>query len=286
MNKVFPEDNMKKEKWELDARKLTVSKLIRFGGSHRCTKVELIEIRVKEREGMHSDSGDTHEDPKLPPIPPLAGPAPGAIPEKLYYYKKVTRTSKWRIPDEVKNVKKDATITKIGGATPLDEKTVELRPFVNESKVEAKSAFKTLLESANIGSDCTWDQAMRAVINDQRYGALKSLCERKQAFNEASSQWQKVQDRLETDKRCSRLEKIDRLEIFQEEFRKAERKNRDGFRKLMEEHVAAGILNAKTNWRDYCIKIKDFAAYLAVSPNTSGSTAKDLFTDVMDELEK
>ncbi|XP_047269469.1 pre-mRNA-processing protein 40A-like [Capsicum annuum] len=64
------------------------------------------------------------------------------------------------------------------------------------------------------------------------------------------------------------------------------RKNRDKFRKLMEEHVAAGILNAKTNWRDYCIKIKDFAAYLAVSSNTSGSTAKDLFTDVMDDLEK
>ncbi|PHT32900.1 hypothetical protein CQW23_29237 [Capsicum baccatum] len=281
-------------------------------------------------------------------------------------------------PENREDVKKDAAITEIGGATPSDEKTVELGPLVYESKAEAKSAFKTLLESANIGSDCTWDQAMRAVINDRRYGALKSLGERKQAFNEdckelspssrwskaisifehderfkaverakdredlfedyveelekkehakaleeqkrnrveyleflkscdfikASSQWRKIQDRLEADERCSRLEKIDRLEIFQEyirdleskeeeqrklrmeELRKAERKNRDEFRKLMEEHVAAGILNAKTNWRDYCIKIKDFAAYLAVSSNTSGSTAKDLFTDVMDELEK
>ncbi|PHT97553.1 hypothetical protein BC332_33509 [Capsicum chinense] len=111
-------------------------------------------------------------------------------------------------------------------------------------------------------------------------------------------------DRLEADERCSLLEKIDRLEIFQEyicdleskeeeqrklrmeELRKSERKNRDEFRKLMEEHVVAGIINGKTNWRDYCIKIKDFAAYLAVSSNTSGSTAKDLFTEVMDELEK
>ncbi|KAM3378322.1 hypothetical protein P3S68_010735 [Capsicum galapagoense] len=262
------------------------------------------------------------------------------------------------------NVKKDAAITEIGGATPSDEKTVELGPLVYESKA-----------------------AMRAVINDRRYGALKSLCERKQAFNEylsqkkkleaeerrvkqkkaredfrimledckelspssrwrqspysnmmnvlkllselktsedlfedyveelekkvklllqnflehvkaleeqkrnrveylsfdfikASSQWRKVQDRLETDERCSRLEKIDRLEIFQEyirdleseeeeqrklrmeELRKAERKNRDEFRKLMEEHVAAGILNAKTNWRDYCIKDQQQKTYL------------------------
>ncbi|KAF3647275.1 putative pre-mRNA-processing protein 40A-like isoform X2, partial [Capsicum annuum] len=285
------------------------------------------------------------------------------------------------------NVKKDAAITEIGGATPSDEKTVELGPLDYESKA-AKSAFKTLLESANIGSDCTWDQAMRAVINDRRYGVLKCLCEWKQAFNKvslqkkleaearrvkqkkarkdfkimledckelspssrwskaisifkhdehfkavkrakdredlfedyveelekmvklllqsflASSQWRKVQDRLETDERCSHLEKIDRLEIFQEyirdleskeeeqrklrmeELRKAECKNRDEFQKLMEEHATAGILNTKTNWRDYCIKIKDFAAYLAVSSNTIGSTANGLFTDVMDELEK
>lgn len=304
-------------------------------------------------------------------------------------------------------VKQDGAVTEIRGATSSEEKTVEPGPSVYDSKVEAKSAFKTLLESANIGSDCTWDQAMRAIINDRRYGALKSLGERKQAFNEylsqrkkleaeerrvkqkkarddfrimledckeltpssrwskaislfehderfkaverakdredlfedyveglekkeraraleeqkrnrveyleflkscdfikASSQWRKVQDRLEADERCPSLEKIDRLEIFQEyihdlereeeeqrklrmeELRKAERRNRDEFRKLMEEHVAAGILNAKTNWRDYCIKIKDLAAYLAVSSNTSGSTAKDLFADVMDELEK
>ncbi|KAF3685311.1 putative zinc finger SWIM domain-containing protein 7-like isoform X1 [Capsicum annuum] len=165
------------------------------------------------------------------------------------------------------NVKKDVVITEIGGTTPSDEKIVELGPLVYESKAEEKSTFKTLLESANIGSDCMWNQAMRAVINDRRYGAVKSLCEQKQAFNEylsqkrkleaeerrvkqkkaredfrkhakaleeqkrnrveyleflksfdfikASSQWWKVQDRLETDERCSRLEKINRLEIFQ-----------------------------------------------------------------------
>ncbi|PHT67141.1 hypothetical protein T459_31566 [Capsicum annuum] len=194
----------------------------------------------------------------------------------------------------LENREKDAALTEIGGATPSNEKTVELGPLVYESKAEAKSAFKTLLQSANIGSDFTWDQAMRAVINDWRYGALKSIGERKQAFNEylsqkkkleakerhvkqkkaredfrimleASSQWRKVQDRLETDERCSRLEKINCLEIFQEYIRDLESEEGEQ-RKL---------------WM-----IKDFAAYLVVSSNTSGSTAKDLFTDVMDELEK
>lgn len=32
---------------------------------------------------------------------------------------------------------------------------------------------------------------------------------------QASTQWRKVQDRLEADERCSRLDKMDRLEIFQ-----------------------------------------------------------------------
>lgn len=43
--------------------------------------------------------------------------------------------------------------------------------------------------------------------------------------------------------------------LIQEEQRKVERKNRDEFRKLMEEHVASGILTAKTLWRDYCSKV-------------------------------
>ncbi|KAL9257450.1 Pre-mRNA-processing protein 40A-like protein [Drosera capensis] len=281
------------------------------------------------------------------------------------------------------------------------------REEVYSSKLEAKNAFKSLLESANVESDWNWDQAMRVIINDKRYGALRSLGERKQAFIEylaqkkkleaeerrakqrraredfrqmledcdeltsttkwskavtmfgdddrfkaversrdredifedyvaelqkkerakadeelkrnkveyrkflescefikANSQWRKVQDRLEADERCSRLEKIDRLEMFQEyvhdlekeeeeqrkiqkeEIRKAERKNRDDFRNLMNEHVAAGSLNAKTSWRDYHSKVKDMPAYQAVSSNSSGSTPKELFEDVVEELLK
>ncbi|CAJ2630400.1 pre-mRNA-processing protein 40A-like isoform X2 [Trifolium pratense] len=306
--------------------------------------------------------------------------------------------------------KEDGKIDSIGdniNDVASETKTVEPESLVYANKLEAKDAFKALLESVNVGSDWNWDRAMRLIINDKRYGALKSLGERKQAFNEylsqrkkqeaeekrmkhkkaredfrkmleesteltsstryskavdifenderfkaverdrdrkdmfdsfleelknkerakaleerkrntveyrkflescdfikANTQWRKVQDRLEADERCSRLEKIDRLEIFQdylrdlekeeeeqkkiqqEELRKAERKNRDEFRKLMDEHIASGILTAKTNWRDYHSQVKDLPAYLAVASNTSGSTPKELFEDVVEELEK
>ncbi|KDP44546.1 hypothetical protein JCGZ_16379 [Jatropha curcas] len=302
---------------------------------------------------------------------------------------------------------KDVVKSEKVNSISLEEKTVSQEPLTYADKLEAKNAFKALLESANVGSDWTWDQAMRVIINDRRYGALKTLGERKQAFNDylgqkrkqeadnrrsrqkkareefkkmleesgemtsstrwskamtmfenderfkaverekerrelfdnyleelkikeqaktneerkrnlveyrkflescdfikASTQWRKVHDRLEADERCSRLETMDRLNYFndyihdlqkeeeeqrkiqKEEMRKTERKNRDEFRKLLEEHVADGTLTSKTHWRDYFLKVKDLPAYLAVASNTSGPTPKDLFEDVAEELQK
>ncbi|XP_064973530.1 pre-mRNA-processing protein 40A-like isoform X1 [Musa acuminata AAA Group] len=321
-------------------------------------------------------------------------------------------TNSASVPDEisaqdVEEAKRTIPVVEKTNFTQLEDKMVDEGQFVYANKLEAKNAFRALLESANVESDWTWEQAMRVIINDKRYGALKTLGERKQAFNEylgqrkkqeaeerrikqkkakedftrmleeckelssmtrwskvitmfedderftaversreredlfegyiaelqkkerakaaeahkrnimeyraflescdfvkANSQWRKVQDRLESDERCSRLEKIVRLENFQEyvrdlereeeeqrkmqkeQLRRVERKNRDEFRKLMEEHVAAGVLTAKTHWRDYFTQVKDLSPYLAISSNTSGATPKDLFEDVTEELEK
>ncbi|KAK4802388.1 hypothetical protein SAY86_000591 [Trapa natans] len=302
---------------------------------------------------------------------------------------------------------KDAEAIDEKAEVTLEDKLVNQEPLPYANKLEARNAFKALLEAANVGSDWTWERAMRVIITDKRYGALKSLGERKEVFNEfvsqkkrqeseekrikqkkaredfrkmleeckeltsssrwskivhlfedderfkaiererdrkdlfgdyidelekqerakaaedrkrnvmeyrqflescnfitASSQWRKVQDRLEADERCSRLEKIDRLEIFQEYLRdlereeeeqrniqkeglrKVERKNRDEFRRLIEEHVASGIITARTHWRDYSLKIKDLPEYVAVASNKSGSNPKELFEDVVEELEK
>nr|XP_034580048.1 pre-mRNA-processing protein 40A isoform X2 [Setaria viridis] len=309
--------------------------------------------------------------------------------------------------EDLEEAKKTMPVAGKINVTPLEEKTSEEEPVVYATKTEAKNAFKSLLESVNVESDWTWEQTMRVIINDKRYGALKTLGERKQAFNEylnqrkkfeaeekrikqrkarddflamleeckeltsstrwskailmfedderfkaverpreredlfegylvelhkkekakaieehrrhvaeykaflescdfikATTQWRKVQERLEDDERCSRLEKIDRLNVFQdyirylekeeeeqkriqkEHVRRQERKNRDGFRKMLEEHVNDGTLTAKTRWRDYCSQIKESQAYLAVASNTSGSTPKELFDDVIEELDK
>nr|XP_009765765.1 PREDICTED: pre-mRNA-processing protein 40A isoform X2 [Nicotiana sylvestris] len=308
---------------------------------------------------------------------------------------------------DIEEAKKGMAVAGKVNVVPAEEKTTEEEPFLYATKQEAKNAFKALLEFANVESDWTWEQTMRVIINDKRYGALKTLGERKQAFNEylmqrkkqeaeerrhrqrkakeeftkmleeskelisstrwskavtmfedderfkavereadredlfrnylvdlqkkerakaqeeyrqnrleyrhfletcgfikVDTQWRKVQDLLEDDERCLRLEKIDRLDIFQEyirdlekedeeqrklqkeQLRRTERKNRDAFRKMMEEQITAGTLTAKTSWRDYCQMVKESVAYQAVASNTSGSTPKDLFEDVVEELEK
>jgi pre-mRNA-processing factor 40 len=101
------------------------------------------------------------------------------------------------------------------------------------------------------------------------YRAFLESCD----FIKVNTQWRKVQERLEDDERCFRLEKIDRLDVFQEyirdlekeeeeqrriqkeQTRRQERKNRDEFRKMLEDHVADGTLNARTRWRDYCAQV-------------------------------
>ncbi|KAL5127108.1 Pre-mRNA-processing protein 40A [Glycine soja] len=308
---------------------------------------------------------------------------------------------------DIEEAKRPLPVVGKNNVTPPEEKTNDDETLVYANKLEAKNAFKALLESVSVQSDWTWEQAMREIINDKRYNALKTLGERKQAFNEylgqrkkleaeerrmkqkrareeftkmleeckeltssmrwskaismfenderfnaverprdredlfesymvelerkekenaaeehrqniaeyrkflescdyvkVNSPWRKIQDRLEDDDRYLRLEKIDRLLVFQDyirdlekeeeeqkriqkdRIRRGERKNRDAFRKLLGEHVSAGILTAKTQWREYCLKVRDLPQYQAVASNTSGSTPKDLFEDVAEDLEK
>ncbi|XP_053374392.1 pre-mRNA-processing factor 40 homolog B-like isoform X4 [Mercenaria mercenaria] len=72
-----------------------------------------------------------------------------------------------------------------------EEKPVQKKPPVNlkfRNKKEAMDAFKSLLKEKKVPSNATWENAMKLIVNDPRYGALKHLNERKQAFNEYKTQ--------------------------------------------------------------------------------------------------
>jgi len=279
--------------------------------------------------------------------------------------------------------------------------------FQYATKAEAKDAFKGLLKESGVNSDWSWEQAMRKIVSDKRYGALKSLGEKKACFNEylqqrkreereearqrirkaredfmamlddspeltshskfaraaqlfesdsrwqaltssrereelfedhlrdrerkereakrvarqagraafkamlqadpsikATSSWRKVQSRVAEEEVFNAIERIDALEVFQEHLRDleqeerrqeardkearlfAERKNRDAFNDLLQRHREEGRIAPRMRWKEYVALVKEEEVYKAVEGNLSGSRPRELFEDVLEELEE
>ena len=57
-------------------------------------------------------------------------------------------------------------------------------PRVYADKEEAKAAFKELLEDFEIHAGAKWDETAKQIAADERFGALKTIGEKKQCFNE------------------------------------------------------------------------------------------------------
>ncbi|KAF9365807.1 PRP40 pre-mRNA processing factor 40 [Mortierella sp. NVP85] len=81
------------------------------------------------------------------------------------------------------------------------------------TKEEAEEAFKNLLKETGVTSTWTWEQTMRAVVSNPMYRALKTVAERKSAFQDYVDE-RRVQERIEERARQQRL-KQDFLELLQ-----------------------------------------------------------------------
>lgn len=68
------------------------------------------------------------------------------------------------------------------------EKPAIPKPVVYKDKKEALEAFKDLLRDKDVPGNASWEQALKLIINDPRYGTLKKLNEKKQAFNAYKTQ--------------------------------------------------------------------------------------------------
>ncbi|GAB6030459.1 hypothetical protein CHUAL_007326 [Chamberlinius hualienensis] len=92
-----------------------------------------------------------------------------------------------------------------------EEKNSDKTQFVFKDKKEAIEAFKDLLKEKNVPSTATWEQALKIIVNDPRYGTLKKLSERKQAFNTYKTQKareEKEEQRLKAKKAKEDLEQF------------------------------------------------------------------------------
>nr|GMC83577.1 pre-mRNA-processing protein 40A [Ipomoea batatas]GMC87695.1 pre-mRNA-processing protein 40A [Ipomoea batatas] len=100
---------------------------------------------------------------------------------------------------------------------------------------------------------------MRAIINDRRYGALKTLSERKQAFNEYVGQKKKLEA---------------------EERRARQKKAREDFKKMLEESKE---LTSSMRWSKAISIFENDERYKAVE---RAKDREDLYQDYIEELDK
>tara|TARA_B100000674_G_scaffold319629_2_gene266222 strand:- start:65 stop:1450 length:1386 start_codon:yes stop_codon:yes gene_type:complete len=275
------------------------------------------------------------------------------------------------------------------------------------TKEEAKQAFRELLAKRNVRTSWTWAQTMKVIASDPRYGAIRTLNERKKCFEEWAeqhrpveaeedrqrsrkvrqdfaamlsecselkktpkysaamdllehdprwgavkdardredlfeefldakereraesrraerrakmrafdgllresewvtneSEWRETYEKLRDEPRCKALDRVDCLDVFdayvselerekvekqekeRRDRRRAERKNRDAFVDYLQSLVTGGNMDCRSDWRDFRGAAKETAAYKALAANTAGSTPRELFEDMLDELDE
>lgn len=167
---------------------------------------------------------------------------------RTYYYNSKTKESIWTKPKELleiesqiaqENVQRvqspvttqsksaimkamEATLSAV--ATP--EQVVEEIKFKNKS--EMVDAFKKLLSEKKIGSNTSWENALKAIQSDSIFSALKGLSEKKQIFNQYKTQRAKEEKEEQRQKQKKAKEELESFLVENEKvhsnlkFRKAE----------------------------------------------------------------
>ncbi|KAG2177831.1 hypothetical protein INT43_003078, partial [Umbelopsis isabellina] len=214
---------------------------------------------------------------------------------KKYYSHKTTKESRWVMPDEYKDslekgqqaeeAKKQAS-----PEPPIDHMETDNTPKPQEhheqlpspapvvppvsipapkpqiqqpavlefaTKEQAEAAFIDLLRKTGVKSDWTWEQTMRAIITLPMYRALKTLQERKTAFNKHIEQE-------------ARREK--------EQQQETEKRVREEFLNLLSESSA---IRVTTRYRKAASLFGDNSAWTAI---TSERYRQALYDDYIHEL--
>jgi len=132
---------------------------------------------------------------------------------KKYYYNTVTKESVWDEPQILKDLRNQPQDIKAPTTPPEDGKT-DKKDDLYSSQEERVEAFKKLLEEYSVTATWTWDMTMRVIIHDDRYKALKTLGERKQALSEFQAEKRK-QEREEKRKRDNKTRE-NMVQMFRE----------------------------------------------------------------------
>jgi len=134
---------------------------------------------------------------------------------------------------------------------------------------------------------------------------FRKLLEEQGPWLTSVTEWRKAQARLqgEIQARCEGLDKLACLDVFQAHVRALERKEdeeraqrreaerkedraaRDAFHRVLVADRKAGKIDARTRWKDYRKRVEKSEEYAAVEGTKRGPRARELFEDVMDDVD-
>jgi pre-mRNA-processing factor 40 len=147
----------------------------------------------------------------------------------------------------------------------LDELERRDREKIRQQRKQQMQMLRKVLED-NVEIDHTtkWSAAQKILADNLNFKALDKL-DQLNVFSEFI---------LEFEKNVSESKKLDE--------RTKSRKNRENFRKLLEEYIKAGQITAVTHWKDIYQKLRDEPTYLNLV-GQPGSTPKELFEDIINQ---
>ncbi|KAF3680002.1 hypothetical protein FXO37_03557 [Capsicum annuum] len=200
--------------------------------------------------------------------------------EVRYYYNKVTRKPKWRMPDEVKLAREKDTILHafdFGSISVMKTSS----PGTDGSLVLAHGAKSSLIAVSPAANLPTIVASESSSLSGKVSSPMIETVKMKNSLEPTSlAVANSLKIGIAVTLRNSVVPPVSETTTTQDAVVYG-----DGFSSENREEYIRD-LESKEEEQGKLWMIKDFAAYLAVSSNTSGSIAKGLFTDVMDELEK
>jgi len=116
--------------------------------------------------------------------------------------------------------------------------------------------------------------------------------------------WRKIYDVVKDDARCVQCEPLDRLEAFEQVIReldrdedekfirerkmraRRERKNREAFVAKLQEYREDGVIAPRMSWKSFYPRVQRDPTYEDMCANVEGSRPRELFEDLIDDIEE
>ena len=147
-----------------------------------------------------------------------------------------------------------------------------------ETKREHADAFRDALRAQTwIRFDTTWRHAVEYFFSNDAKTAAEDRRFVDMDREDAVDIFAELIDELTGKEKERQLEERDARQV-------QECDNREAFCALLMAQKEEGALHARSRWKDFVAAFKENPVYIALSTNLSGSTPRELFMDVVEEL--